>query len=158
MAMEELQESQNIPSKTKVIYLYCDKASPILAKATGWQEESSIWTLIRKRMVDGKAVILDKDYLLRDIIDILPIERAEDSIYDYFENDLNLQIGYAHKEITVEPVTEEDKQLLDIGSDSHIVVVRSVVSLEDTRCFEYTESRHRLDTFKFIDFARRRKA
>ncbi|MFR8860362.1 MAG: trehalose operon repressor, partial [Enterococcus faecium] len=28
---------------------------------------------------------------------------------------------------------------------------------EDTRCFEYSESVHRLDKFRFVEFARRRK-
>lgn len=103
-------------------------------------------------------MIIDIDYLLKEIIAELPEERAADSIYDYFENDLGLEISYAQKEITVEAVTENDQRLMDLNEDTYIVVVRSVVSLEDTRCFEYTESRHRLDKFKFVDFARRRKA
>ena len=41
--------------------------------------------------------------------------------------------------------------------DQHVVIVRSLVYLEDTRCFQYSESIHRLDKFRFVDFARRRK-
>ncbi|EIA20350.1 hypothetical protein KKC_07497 [Listeria fleischmannii subsp. coloradonensis] len=41
--------------------------------------------------------------------------------------------------------------LLDLHHDTHIVVVRSAVFLKDTRLFQYTESRHRLDRFRFID-------
>lgn len=37
-----------------------------------------------------------------------------------------------------------------------VVVVRSDVYLDDTRLFQHTESRHRLDRFKFVEFARRR--
>jgi GntR family trehalose operon transcriptional repressor len=88
----------------------------------------------------------------------LPIEKAEDSIYEYFENELNLEIAYAKKEIEVEPVTKEMKDLMDLRpEDTHVIAVKSLVFLEDTRCFEYTESYHRLDKFRFVEFARRRK-
>ncbi|MGT9066181.1 trehalose operon repressor, partial [Enterococcus faecalis] len=49
------------------------------------------------------------------------------------------------------------KQLIGEVEGNHVVVVRSIMNLEDTRCFGYTESRHRLNKFKFVEFARRRK-
>ncbi|MGK0552101.1 trehalose operon repressor [Enterococcus faecalis] len=154
---KELQKSQNIKSVTKVVELEEIPVSKKLASLTGWQAGVPVWRLVRQREISGEVDILDIDYLLKAIIPELPQERAADSIYDYFENDLQLAISYAQKEITVEPVTEEDLRLMGKSVGDHVVVVRSVVNLEDTRCFEYTESRHRLDKFKFVEFARRRK-
>lgn len=156
ISYKELQEAQRIHSVTRVVELGGEKANSALTRLTGWQKEAPVWKLVRQREIDGEVVIVDIDYLLKEMIHELPRERAEDSIYDYFENDLGLVISYAQKEITVEPVTEEDQRLMDTKEDSHVVVVRSVVYLEDTRCFEYSESRHRLDKFKFVDFARRK--
>lgn len=158
ISYKELQSAQQIHSVTRVVELKEERVSESLARLTGWKKEAPVWRLVRQREIDGEVVIVDIDYLLKEIVDKLPEERAADSIYDYFENDLGLAISYAQKEITVEAVTEDDQKLMDIQEDTHVVVVRSVVSLEDTRCFEYTESRHRLDKFKFVDFARRRKA
>lgn len=158
ISYKELQNAQQIHSLTKVVELKEEQVSESLARLTGWKKDSTVWRLVRQREIDGEVVIIDIDYLLKDIIHELPEERAADSIYDYFENDLGLAISYAQKEITVEAVTEDDQKLMSIKDDTHVVVVRSVVCLEDTRCFEYTESRHRLDKFKFVDFARRRKA
>lgn len=158
ISYKELQNAQQIHSVTKVVELKEEKVSESLARLTGWTKDDAVWRLVRQREIDGEVVIVDIDYLLKEIIQELPEQRAADSIYDYFENDLGLAISYAQKEITVEAVTEEDRKLMDISDDTHVVVVRSVVNLEDTRCFEYTESRHRLDKFKFVDFARRRKA
>ncbi|MFD2307620.1 trehalose operon repressor [Enterococcus termitis] len=158
ISYKELQNAQQIHSVTKVVELKEEKVSDSLARLTGWKKDALVWRLVRQREIDGEVVIVDIDYLLKEIIEELPEERAADSIYDYFENDLGLAISYAQKEITVEAVTEDDQRLMDLDGDTFIVVVRSVVSLEDTRCFEYTESRHRLDKFKFVDFARRRKA
>lgn len=158
ISYKELQKAQQICSVTRVVELTEEKASKTLARLTGWKKGAAVWRLVRQREIDGEVVIVDIDYLLKEIIHELPEDRAADSIYDYFENDLGLAISYAQKEITVEAVTEEDQRLMDSKEDTHVVVVRSVVSLEDTRCFEYTESRHRLDKFKFVDFARRRNA
>lgn len=45
------------------------------------------------------------------------------------------------------------KTTMDLHDDTYAVVVRSLVHLEDTRCFEYSESVHRLDKFRFVEFA-----
>lgn len=157
-SFKELQDTQRIPSETKVVEIRKIAVSPKLHGITGWPVASEAWKLVRQRKIDGEVVILDKDYLDASIIEELPERRAQDSIYDYFENDLGLEIAYAQKEITVDPVNKELRDLMDLHpDDQHVVTVRSLVYLEDTRCFEYTESIHRLDKFRFVDFARRRK-
>jgi GntR family trehalose operon transcriptional repressor len=83
-----------------------------------------------------------------------PVPQAG-SIYRYFEEELHLSIAYAKKEITVEPATDSDQELLHLKAGDVVVVVKSVTSLEDTTTFQYTESRHRPDRFRFQDFARR---
>lgn len=156
-SFKELQENQHIPNETIVVELGEVLITKKLHHLTGWKQGGAAWKLIRQRKIDGEVVILDKDFLLKDIIPELPKERAQDSIYDYFENDLGLEIAYAQKEITVEAANEEMRELMDLDEDTHVVIVRSLVYLEDTRCFEYTESIHRLDKFRFVEFARRRK-
>ena len=64
-------------------------------------------------------------------------------------------ISYSKKIISVDRATTMDQSYMDLGSDTHVVVVRGYVHLEDTTLFQYTESRHRLDKFQFVDFARR---
>ncbi|WP_408011062.1 trehalose operon repressor [Pseudalkalibacillus sp. A8] len=113
------------------------------------------WKLIRSREIDGERIILDKDYLLQNKIPTLTKEVAQNSIYEYIEGELGLSISFAKKEITVEEVEQEDVELLDLEGHTHIVVVKNYVYLEDTSIFQYTESRHRLDKFRFVDFARR---
>lgn len=154
---KELQETQRIPSKTIVRLLEEVPVTEKLNEKTQWKIGDPTWKLIRQREIDGEVVILDKDYLLQAVVPQLPLERAEDSIYAYFEEELGLEIGYAQKEITVEAVTQEMQELMTLHGDSHVVVVRSLVYLENTVCFEYTESIHRLDKFRFVEFARRRK-
>lgn len=153
---QELQQSQNINSQTIVVHLEEIEVSSQMAELTMWPVGAPAWEVIRQRKINDEVVILDKDILLKEIVPVLPFEKAEDSLYRYFENELDLKISYAQKEITVDQITVEDKHYMDLQKDTHVVAIRSLVYLEDTRCFEYTESRHRLEKFKFNDFARRR--
>ncbi len=116
-------------------------------------EEQEVWSILRTRQIDGERVILDQDYILRDIINGLTEEICTDSIYKYIEEELNIQIGYAQKEITVQKVSELDRKYLDIKDDEMIVVVKSYTYLTDGRLFQYTISKHRADRFKFVEFA-----
>lgn len=157
-SFKELQNAQHIPNETNVAELRKIAVSPKLHEITDWPVASEAWKLIRQRKIDNEVVILDRDYVNAQIIPEIPINKAQDSLFQYFENDLGLEVSYAQKEITVEPVNKEIRDLMDLTTeDQHVVIVRSLVYLEDTRCFQYSESIHRLDKFRFVDFARRRK-
>jgi GntR family trehalose operon transcriptional repressor len=134
-----------------------EPAGSALARHLQIPSETLVWKVIRAREIEGERIILDKDYFRADIVSFLSEEIAERSIYEYLEQELGLKISYAKKLISVEPSTEEDRRLLDLKNYSHIVVVRNYVYLENTVLFQYTESRHRLDKFQFVDFARRVK-
>mgnify|MGYP003302889290 FL=1 len=155
---KELQDAQNMNSQTMVVSNSLLPVSEELANHLNLSVGTPVLYLERLRKVHGEVVIIDKDYLITSIVPSIPDEAAEDSLYHYIEQTLGLSIGYAQKEITVDPITEEDKRLMDLQEDTHVVVVRSDVYLEDTTLFQHTESRHRLDRFRFVDFARRRNS
>ncbi|THE16295.1 trehalose operon repressor [Enterococcus hirae] len=154
---KELQQTQHIPSETIVHTLEESLVDPELSEITGWKVGTPVWHLVRQRKINGEIVILDRDYLLKETVPLLTKEQAENSIYEYFENELQLSIAYAQKEITVEPVAPTIQAAMDLHDDPYVVIVRGLVYLENTQCFEYTESIHRLDKFRFVEFARRRK-
>ncbi len=66
-----------------------------------------------------------------------------------------MDISYAQKEITIQASTERERLLMD-HQDDYLVLIRSRVYLGDTRQFQYTESKHKIDKFQFVDFARRK--
>lgn len=117
--------------------------------------KDQVWKIVRTREIGGKKIILDKDYLAAKFVPSITEEICEDSIYAYLENDLNLKISFAKKEIIVEEPTAEDRSFLDLDGFHNIVVIKNYVYLEDATLFQYTESRHRPDKFRFVDFARR---
>mgnify|MGYP000128347630 CR=1 FL=1 len=66
-----------------------------------------------------------------------------------------LMIDDDQKEITVEPTSWEERELMKT-QDDYLVLIKSRVFLGDTQQFQYTESKHKIDKFRFVDFARRK--
>jgi len=155
ISFKELSKKMNISTKTNVKSLKIMKPDPYIEKHLDTKENEEVWEVIRVRNIDDQNVILDKDYFKRDIVPNLTINICEQSIYEYIENELNLEVSYAKKIISAQDATKEDKEFLDLNHYNVVVVVQNYVYLKDTTLLQYTESRHRPDKFKFIDFARR---
>ncbi|KPI56676.1 GntR family transcriptional regulator [Clostridioides difficile] len=156
ISFDELQRNKNLDTEIDVLKNKKEIMPLEICKKLDIDTKTKVISVERLRKINGEAVILDKDYFIFEIIPEIPLMAVQSSIFNYIEKNLELKIGYANREVTVNPATEEDKLLLDIGTDTHVVVIRSEVYLEDTRLFQYHESRHRVDTFRFVDFARRR--
>ena len=152
---QELMEQQGIDSQTNVISLDKIIVDSKLSEKTGFSSSQQVWRVIRQRVVEGCASVVDIDYLDAKLIPQLNRDIAKHSIYDYLENHLNLSISHAFKEITIDNATEHDKILIDLGKDQHVVCVRSKVYLNNGKQFQFTESRHKLEKFKFVDYAKR---
>ena len=127
-----------------------------LADRTNLDIEAQVIAIERLRKLNGEAIILDKDYLIAEIIPNIPLTDAQNSILNYVEQVTGVKVSHAHRQLTIEPVTQEDKILLDIGNDAHVAVVRSEVYLEDARLFQIHESRKRVASLKVVDFVRRK--
>lgn len=130
---------------------------PVILEKLSMPEGSKAVQIIRIRTYDKERIIEDRDYLNPGIIPGLTPEIAQNSLYEYIEQTLRLPIGFARKEITVEPASAFDAEHMDLNGNTLLVVVRSNTYLEDARLFEYMESRHRPDKFRFIDFSRRER-
>ncbi len=157
VSFRELADKMGTRAKTDVVLLKGELMSEKMQEHFQVAQPKQIWNVVRVREIDQERIILDKDYLLVSHVPDLTKEICERSLYEYIENDLGLSISFAKKEITVEAPTEEDRELLHLETYDTIVVVRSHVYLEDTTLFQYTESRHRPDKFRFVDFARRNR-
>lgn len=141
--------------ETEVHQLVLIRPDKKLRELMDLKQDQKIWKIIRSRAAGKEKVILDKDYLLMDAVPMLTEEVCRHSIYDYLENELGLKIAFAKKQITVELPTDEDFKYLTMGNVPSVVVVRSLVYLDNAQLFQFTESRHRADKFRFVDFARR---
>ncbi|AQS56515.1 trehalose operon repressor [Novibacillus thermophilus] len=155
VSFKELATKLKLDAHTAVHELSIVKADETLRAKLSTDVGELVWKVIRVREISGEKVILDKDFLKQKHVPVLTKDICENSIYDYLENELGLTISFARKEIVVEDPTEEDDTLLDLNGFSNVVVIKSKVYLSDASLFQYTESRHRPDKFRFVEFARR---
>lgn len=155
VSFKEINQRMGRNFKTFVEELSCQPATKKLQKDLSLKSDDLIWKVVRTRKIDGEKIILDKDFIVQKYVDGLTEAICEDSLYDYIENQLGLKISYANKEITMQMATDEDRKYLDLKQYDMVAVVQSYTYLNDTRLFQYTESRHRPDKFIFVNFARR---
>lgn len=155
-SFKELTQKMNVKCCTFLKELEKIPPDNVLKMQLHLSDTDEVWKVIRVREVDGKKIILDKDFFHGKYVPLLTKEVCEDSIFDYLENQVGLKISFAKKEITVQQASAEDKRYLDFENSNMIVVVKNYIYLEDLTLFQYTESRHIPDKFKFESFARRK--
>lgn len=156
-SFKEISQSISGDVSTEVVCFEIMNADDNLSRKLNINLGDKIYYIERVRKVDGEAIILDIDVINAGIIPGLTKEIAQDSIYDYIENELGLTISFAKKEISVQTINNLDKMFIDLRGFDMMAVVESYTYLDDASLFQYTISRHRPDRFKFREFARRDK-
>ena len=128
-----------------------------LAEKTSFPAGSPVWHVERIRYLDGVPLIRDINYFLKSEVGELTLQIAKDSVYDYLEQELGMQITMAKRRITAERASREDAAALELGSHGFdfVAVITGKVFNTAGRLFEYTQSRHRPDAFYFYDTATR---
>lgn len=157
ISYKELKQEQGIVSQTDIIENKLISTPKFLQELLNISSDKEFIYLVRSRSYNNEIIIIDEDYLLTDYIPEIPPQVARDSIYEYFEKTLKLEIGYAMKEFTAEKAGSLDVQLMQLNPSEYTIVVRSQVFLSDARFFQYTISHHRIDRFRFQEFAPRNK-
>ena len=112
----------------------------------------------RLHYLDGKPLIINHNYFLKSAVPGLTPEIAEDSIYDYLENTLHMTIVNSKRVVTVMKITQIDEKYLELDVNDYncMAVITSHTYNSDGIMFEYTQSRHRPDYFRFQDNAVRK--
>ena len=154
---ESAARNHQVP-KTEVLYFAEITADQKISSRTGFAVGAELYYLQRLHYLDGKALILNHNYFLKDVAVGLTREIAENSIYEYLENVLHVSIVTSKRIMTVEKMTEIDEKYLDLGDYNCLAVISSQTYNSDGIMFEYTQSRHRPDYFRFQDNATRRSA
>lgn len=155
ICFKELAENMGGKAKTTVEDFTLELAGQEIARELNVGNDEKVWKIKRVRHIDEERVILDKDYLVERHVPGLSRQKCENSIFEYIEGQLEKKISFAKKEFTVEEPSPEDRELLDMEGFHAIVIVKNYIHFDDATLFQYTESRHRPDKFRFVDFARR---
>ena len=154
---QETARRNRLHAVTKVTKFETVIADECFAAKSGFSVGDELWSIERVRYLNGKALILDVNYFLKEFVPGLTPQIAASSIYDYIENTLGMQIITSKRRITVEHATARDEKLLDMGTYGCVAVVVNQTFNATGLLFEYTQSRHQPDYFCFQDIATRKK-
>lgn len=108
-----------------------------------------VYDIIRVRYLDGKPSNVEYTKMPIEVIPGIKKDILLNSIYNHIEQTLNLQIQSAHRTITADMPTEQEKEYLQIEGVMPVLQVAQVAFLSDGRPFEYSVSRHRADSSAF---------
>ena len=125
-------------------------------KKTGFRKGLCLYYIQRLRFLNGIPLILDHNYFLKEAIPCLTPEIASQSIYDYLEGVLGITITTSKRTLTVEHVTQVDEKYIDLKGYNCMAVITSQTFDDNGIQFEYTQSRHHPDFFRFQDVATRK--
>lgn len=154
---ESAIRNHQIP-KTEVLHFAEITADKKISDRTGFAVGTELYYIQRLHYLDGKALILNHNYFLKSVTAGLTKEIAENSIYEYLEQVLHISIVTSKRVMTVEKMTQIDEKYLNLGDYNCLAVVSSQTYDSNGTMFEYTQSRHQPDYFRFQDNATRRSA
>lgn len=155
VSFKQLAEKLGQDSETIVAEFELIEPDASMLRELDIEKKDKVFRVIRIRKINKEKIILDKDFLVEKYVPGLTKEICKNSIFEYIEKTLERKISFAKKEFTVEEPTEEDRKFLDMEGFHSVVVVKNYIHFDDASIFQYTESRHRPDKFRFMDFARR---
>lgn len=146
-------------ARTEVLLFSEITIDAALSARTGFSEGAAAYYLQRLHYLDEKPLILNHNYFLKESIPGLNREIARDSIYNYLEHTLHMTIINSKRIMTVEKITEIDEKYMDLDVNEYncVAVITSYTYNSEGVMFEYTQSRHRPDYFRFQDNAIRKQ-
>ena len=129
---------------TKVLKQELTLANELVASRLEIEVGARVIELQRLRGVNSEFISYDTTYLPYDICpDILHVDLTSRSLYGFLEDELGLTIARGHR--TLEAVLADDyvAGLLQIEKGAPLILLDSVVYLDDGRPIEYFHSYHR---------------
>lgn len=146
--------------RTKVLQFMEITADQKISARTGFSEGADLFYIQRLHYLDDMPLIINHNYFLKSAVPGLTPEIAESSIYDYIENTLHMTIVNSKRVITVEKITQIDEKYLRLNVHDYncMAVISSHTYNSGGIMFEFTQSRHRPDYFRFYDNAVRKAA
>ena len=154
---ESAVRNGQVPS-TKVLLFTEITVDQSLSQKTGFPENAQVYYIQRLHFLDNRPLIINHNYFLKDCAPGLTKEIAQSSVYHYLEHTLRMTIVNSRRIMTVEKITQIDEKYLDLNAQEYncMAVVTSYTYNGDGVMFEFTQSRHRPDYFRFQDNAVRR--
>ena len=108
-----------------------------------------VYYINRARYADNEPYVVEYTYMPIDIIPGIKREILQNSIYNYIEGELKLNIKSAHRIIRAIVPSKLEMEYLKVGENFPLLQIEQIAFLDNGQPFEYSKSNHRSDKFEF---------
>lgn len=139
----------NSKFENEVVSINIIEADDILAKKMLCEVGTSVYYVIRIRIIDGIKYALEYSYYIKNIIPYIGKEIAKKSIYNYIQNDLGLKFGFADKNIKAIKLSKEQASMLELYEGDPGLVISDAVYLDNGELFNVSQM---IYNYKYANF------
>ena len=109
------------------------------AKKMSMEANKEVYYIIRLIKVNGNFLAVEYTYYNKDIIHYLNKEIAEDSIFKYITEVLNLNIGFSDRIIYCDKIDSYNAQLLNLEENSPSLITENINHLHNGEIFNFSK-------------------
>lgn len=154
--LKALSSVKNVETQTRVNRFEELTVSETLSAIISFPVGERVYHVERVRVINGKAMMYDSSYFKKSIVIDLTAEIAEQSIYDYIEQQLDFKIAASKTVLKTETATTNDFELLDLGNNNCVGELENVVYTDKGKLFEHTKIRYIPNEYALVAFEQRK--
>lgn len=137
---------------TKVLSFKEIEIDEELSKHTSFTVGDSAYYVQRLRIFNGQAMAIDSSYFRKENMPNLSKMDAQGSVYQYIRDEQLFKIAAARSVATVETVSPEESELLDLKEANCVGVLKKYVYTDLGNLFECTETKYVPNHFSLVGF------
>lgn len=136
--------------QTQVIDFQKIEADEHLAQEMKCEIGTPLYYVKRLRCIDQRKSVIEYSYFNKTIIPYLNQDIISQSIYDYIQNDLNLEIHYVDRVIEARYLTDDEAKWLDLPPLAPALVSTNYATLKNGQIFDYSIDVYHYQNIKFL--------
>jgi len=149
-SFSEDMRSRGLKPLTKILSFQQISSDKNIAAKLKIAEGVPVYEVSRLRLADESPMALEISYLPANIITDLTEDTVYASLYEYIENELNLQISHATQTLESSLAQKSECSILQIEEGDPVLLIERFSYLQNGEAFEYVKSIYRGDRYKFV--------
>lgn len=142
---------------SQIILCQKEKTDDMKLQSLGLLDKNQeVWHIVRVRYMDREPIAYEDGYYHGGLVPDISVQVLQQSLYAYFENELQLNIAYSHQQIDA-CLAEQFAHYLEISKEQPLLRILQTTYLKDDVCLEYGYTYYRVDKYSFNQIAYRKK-
>ncbi|BDR59642.1 GntR family transcriptional regulator [Xylocopilactobacillus apicola] len=134
----------------KVLNLDVIKPDSEIKESLFLTEDDFVYSFKRLRCLDQKPILIETSYIPVRAFPELSQNLLEQSLFNYLENEKNMIINRAYLDLTTEPSTPNDQELLNLKPTEPVGIMAGIFFVDDGTPFEYSSMRLH---YRYLNFS-----